>query len=153
MPRPSMLPPATPDLTDRSYWTGTIKMSLSKLFILRALFQAPAHGYEIARRVAEMTRGCCSPTEGTIYPVLRDFEAGGYVTRADVVVGGRERKVYTLTDKGRDALRTALIAWAEASQALESASRDLFPDGISEPSAAAECCSTSRSDPAGADHQ
>ncbi len=143
MPRTSMLPTPLPDLTDRTYWTGTIKMSLSKLFILRALFEAPAHGYEIARRVADMTKGCCSPTEGTVYPVLRDFEIGGYVTRAEEVVGGRTRKIYTLTAKGRDALKTALIAWAEASRALESASRDLFPGATGPHAPQDSCCSPS----------
>lgn len=143
MPRPPMPSSAAPDLTDRSYWTGTIKMSLSKLFILRALFEAPAHGYEIARCVADMTKGCCSPTEGTIYPVLRDFEIGGYVTRTEAVVGGRTRKIYTLTDKGRDALRTALIAWAEASRALDSASRDLFPGATGPHASLDPCCSSS----------
>lgn len=50
------------DLTSRAYWNGTIKMSLSRFFILRVLHQHPMHGYEIARAVAATTRGCCSPT-------------------------------------------------------------------------------------------
>lgn len=130
-----------PDLTDHAYWTGSIKMSLSKLFILRALFDAPAHGYEIARRVADMTQGCCSPTEGTIYPVLRDFEAGGHVTRKEETVAGRVRKVYTLTARGEDALRTALSAWSEATRALDLAARDLLPPpGADHETQATACC-------------
>lgn len=109
---------AAPDLTSRSYWNGTIKMSLSKLFILRALHDAPRHGYDIARTVEETTKGCCSPTEGTIYPVLHDFEERGLVTCEAEIVSGRERKVYALTDKGREALRVAVDAWMEITDAL-----------------------------------
>ncbi|WP_244635854.1 PadR family transcriptional regulator [Chthonobacter albigriseus] len=112
------VPKPTPDLSSRAYWNGTIKMSLSKFFILRVLHDAPMHGYDIARTVERATNGCCSPSEGTIYPVLREFEEGGYVTFETEVVGGRERKVYTLTDKGRDALRVAIDAWMEITDAL-----------------------------------
>nr|WP_245327587.1 PadR family transcriptional regulator [Xanthobacter flavus] len=46
------------------------------------------HGYDVARAVEATTNGCCSPAEGTIYPVLREFEEGGYVTAASEVVSG-----------------------------------------------------------------
>jgi DNA-binding PadR family transcriptional regulator len=107
-----------PDYTSREYWNGLIKMSLSKFFILCVLHTKPMHGYEIARTVERNTRGCCSPTEGTIYPVLREFEAGGYVTGRNELVNGRQRKVYTLTDKGRRAFAVAVEAWMEVTHRI-----------------------------------
>src|SRR3546814_9151513 len=68
------------DYTDRSYWSGIIKMSLSKFFVLCVLHEKPMHGYEVVQAVERSTKGCCSPTEGTVYPMLNEFEAGGYVT-------------------------------------------------------------------------
>jgi PadR family transcriptional regulator, regulatory protein PadR len=112
LPRPPV------DLTDRAYWSGTIKMALSKFFVLRVLHDGPSHGYDIARAVERTTSGCCSPTEGGLYPVLREFEQGGYVTWEAEIVSGRERKVYTLTDKGRDAFRVGVEAWMEVTEAL-----------------------------------
>ena len=109
---------AAPDYTSRAYWAGTIKMGLSKFFILRVLHDRPMHGYDIARTVERTTNGCCSPTEGTIYPVLREFEEGGYVTSVAEVVSGRQRKTYTLTDKGREAFRVAVEAWMDVTRAL-----------------------------------
>ncbi len=109
---------SSPDYTDRAYWNGTIKMSLSKFFILCVLYKRPMHGYDITRAVERTTNGCCSPTEGTIYPVLREFEAGGYVTYATEVVNGRERKVYTLTERGQEAFRVAVGAWMEVTASL-----------------------------------
>lgn len=99
------------DYTDVTYWNGLIKMSLSKFFILCVLNRRSMHGYDISKAVENTTEGCCSPTPGALYPVLKEFEAGGYVTVDPQVVGGRQRKVYTLTDKGREAFRVAQQAW------------------------------------------
>lgn len=133
MPPRAVAKPA-PDLTSRSYWNGTIKMSLSKFFILCVLHDRPMHGYEIARTVEATTNGCCSPTEGTIYPVLREFEEGGYVTANAEVVSGRERRVYTLTEKGREAFRVAVDAWMEITGCLLDTRRLVEADGCRSPS-------------------
>jgi PadR family transcriptional regulator, regulatory protein PadR len=106
------------DYTDRAYWNGLIKMSLSKFFILCVLQTRPMHGYEITRAVERATNGCCSPAEGTIYPVLREFEQGGYVTAHTEMVHGRQRKVYAMTERGRVAFQVAVEAWMEVTQCL-----------------------------------
>jgi PadR family transcriptional regulator, regulatory protein PadR len=121
MSKPSTLravtrPPV--DLTDRSYWAGTIKVALSKFFVLRVLHDGPSHGYDIARAVERITSGCCSPSEGGLYPVLRELEQGGYAIATAEVVSGRERKVYELTDKGRQAFRVGAEAWLDATEVV-----------------------------------
>jgi PadR family transcriptional regulator, regulatory protein PadR len=120
--RPAPAPPRI-DYAARDYWAGTIKMGLSKFFILRVLHDGPMHGYEVARAVEHTTGGCCSPTEGTIYPVLREFEAGGFLTVSETIVQGRQRRVYALTEAGRAAFRVALDAWMEATAALQDTGR------------------------------
>lgn len=124
-----------PDYLSRAYWNGTIKMSLSKFFILRVLHHKPMHGYDVSREVEKTTNGCCSPTEGTIYPVLREFEAGGYLTSDVQIVSGRERKVYSLTEKGRAAFRVAVESWMEITSSL-AASEVLIRKGRS----SGDCC-------------
>jgi len=101
------------DYTSRPYWNGMIKMCLSRFFILRVLWEQPMHGYEIAKTVERLTQGCCSPTEGSLYPVLREFESGGLLVSEAQSVGLRHRKVYTLTEKGRAAFSVAVEAWNE----------------------------------------
>lgn len=96
------------------YWNGLIKMSLSRFFILRVLCCRSLHGYEIAKEVASITDGCCAPTEGSLYPVLHEFEQKGLVTHTVETSGKRERKVYTLTEQGRTAYEKATRAWSEA---------------------------------------
>jgi PadR family transcriptional regulator PadR len=104
------------DYTSRQYWNGMIKMSLSRFFILRVLWEQPMHGYKIAKTVESLTEGCCSPTEGTMYPVLREFESYGLVRAEEQSVGSRNRKVYTLTDKGKEAFSVAVGVWNEVTQ-------------------------------------
>lgn len=113
------------DYTSRAYWNGLIKMSLSKFFILCVLNGRSMHGYDIAKAVESTTQGCCSPTAGALYPVLREFEQGGYVTVETTVVGGRQRKTYTITDKGREAFRVAVDAWMEVTSCLEASGQGL----------------------------
>ena len=108
-----------PDLLSPDYWNGTIRMSLSKFFILCVLQDRPLHGYDIAKEVERRTEGCCAPREGTIYPVLKQFAEGGYVTYESKIVSGRERKTYAITDKGREAFRVGLGEWMKMTKTLE----------------------------------
>lgn len=103
---------------DGKYWNGLLKMALSRFFILQVLNSGPVHGYAIASQISELTQGCCSPSQAAIYPVLKDFMHGGYVTCQEETACGRKRKVYSLTPKGRQAFRVAVEAWRETSQAL-----------------------------------
>ena len=100
----------------REYWNSLVKMSLSRFFILRVLCCRSLHGYDITREVSAITGGCCAPTEGSLYPVLREFEQNGLVSCRVEATGRRERKVYTLTDQGRTAYAAATEAWGEAAR-------------------------------------
>ena len=98
------------------YWSNLIKMSLSRFFILHVLHHQAVHGYEITKKVSAITHGCCAPTEGSLYPVLREFMDAGLVEVEAEVVSGRERKVYTLTPSGERAYETAANAWKEMAE-------------------------------------
>lgn len=103
---------------NETYWQGMIKMGLTKLFLLRALLEEPLHGYDLARRATDLSGGMCSPTEGTIYPVLREWEASGLVVGEWETVRGRRRRVYTLTEKGGAAFEAAYGAWIPAARSV-----------------------------------
>lgn len=103
---------------DEKYWNGLLKMALSRFFILRVLDAGPAHGYSIAKQISDLTRDCCSPSLAAIYPVLKEFTQGGYVTCQEETVSGRQRKIYSLTPKGRQAYQVAVQAWHETTGAL-----------------------------------
>jgi PadR family transcriptional regulator PadR len=98
------------------YWSSLIKMSVSRFFILHVLHTHPLHGYEISKEVAALTKGCCAPTEGSLYPLLREFMEAGLVTEEMQVVSGRKRKVYTLTPVGEQSYRVAAVAWSKVAR-------------------------------------
>ncbi|MDQ4106733.1 MAG: PadR family transcriptional regulator [Actinomycetota bacterium] len=110
------------EYTNRQYWNDIINRSLCKFFILRILYTQSSYGYEIIRNVAELTGNFCVPTEGAVYPVLRQFERDGCVTSEKRVVSGRERKVYTLTPLGREAFEVGAQVWEGAIPHIERAS-------------------------------
>ena len=102
------------DLTGERYWDGIVNSALCKLFVLCALLEAPMHGYALIQRIASMTDGFCVPTEGGLYPVLKEFESCGCATVSFETVEGRTRKVYALTEKGGEALNSGLDVWEKA---------------------------------------
>lgn len=114
---------------DKAYWNGLIKMGISRLFILRVLYEKPLHGYLITKRVAAVTSSCCAPTAAALYPVLHDFEKGGYLTCKAEIVNGRERKIYSLTPKGIEAYKIGLEAWQETALALIVAKKEFIESG------------------------
>jgi DNA-binding PadR family transcriptional regulator len=111
----------TRNYTTQGYWTSILNASLCKFFILRALCDGPAHGYEIIRRVARISDEFCVPTEGTIYPVLAEFQQCGCVTCRPEIVSGRTRKVYTLTPKGQDAYQAGEEVWQQGLSSVQRA--------------------------------
>ncbi len=72
-----------------------------RLYLLKLLDESPRHGYEVIRLLQDRFMGVYSPSPGTIYPRLARLEEEGLVTH-DEADG---RKVYRITDKGREELR------------------------------------------------
>jgi DNA-binding PadR family transcriptional regulator len=80
--------------------------------LLACLQSGAAHGYELMQRLYERSVGAFDLPEGTIYPVLRRLEKEGHVSSRWEQVQGRNRRVYTLTPKGRRHLRSQKEAWS-----------------------------------------
>jgi PadR family transcriptional regulator, regulatory protein PadR len=101
------------ELEKQAYWKSLINMSLSKFFILQTLNQGPTHGYALLEKMRLFTKGCCTPTYATIYPILTELAKGDYAVVKAESTGERKRKVYELTDKGKTAYQEALKVWRE----------------------------------------
>ena len=71
-----------------------------RLYLLKLLDESPRHGYEVIRLLQDRFMGVYAPSPGTIYPRLARLEEEGLVTH-DEADG---RKVYRITDKGREEL-------------------------------------------------
>ncbi len=92
-----------------------------RLYLLKLLDEAPRHGYEVIRLLQDRFLGVYSPSPGTIYPRLARLEEEGLVTH-DEVDG---KKVYRITDKGREEINARLDDLAELEEELTQSVRDI----------------------------
>ena len=88
-------------------------------FALATLIDGPLHGYAIVRRAAELSDGDVRLSTGTLYALLeRAIDARLVVAGDPYVEGGRQRRDYSLTPSGRDALRAEAERLAQAARAV-----------------------------------
>ncbi|MCE4624394.1 MAG: PadR family transcriptional regulator [Desulfurococcales archaeon] len=83
-----------------------------KSVILRILAEGPRHGYDIMKRIEEVTMGRWRKAAGTIYPLLESMKEEGLIEVVEVVetgVRGGKRVVYGLTEKGWKTLADILV--------------------------------------------
>ncbi|HEX4660342.1 MAG TPA: PadR family transcriptional regulator, partial [Streptosporangiaceae bacterium] len=92
-----------------------------RLYLLKLLDEAPRHGYEVIRLLQDRFLGVYAPSPGTIYPRLARLEEEGLVTH-DEVDG---KKVYRITDKGREEIMSRLDDLAELEEELTESVRDI----------------------------
>lgn len=102
------------DLTSEGYWRKLINQGLIKFFLLKVIYKdKESYGYKIVKRIEELSDGTCRPTESTIYPALEQLKKEGYANCREISAGARVRIVYSLTEKGRSAYRSAAKSYGE----------------------------------------
>lgn len=83
----------------RHFFGGFVRMH-----VLYHAAKEPVWGVAI---MAELERHGYRLTPGTLYPILHQLEAAGYLTAKTVVVSGKRRKNYRITKAGRKLLSDA----------------------------------------------
>ena len=80
--------------------------------ILSILASGESYGYEIIKRVREMSDGEIQWTDGMLYPVLHRLEKKGFIeARWSISETGRKRKYYRLHQSGVKELETQRNQW------------------------------------------
>jgi DNA-binding PadR family transcriptional regulator len=88
------------DIITRTFFAGFIRLHLlyhasqEAVFGLDMIRELGRHGYQL------------SP--GTVYPILHGLERDGFLLSHKEVVGGKVRKVYTITELGQSVLAESL---------------------------------------------
>lgn len=87
--------------------------------ILVLLARAPRHGYAIMKAVEMESEGRVRLSTGTLYGALARLLEQGWIERVvekSVQTKGRERRVYTITSRGREALGAEMrrLEWLTA---------------------------------------
>ena len=87
----------------------------------------PKHGYAIMKEVKELSKGRIKFSTGTLYGAIRRLLEQGWIKRVtdpEPNPTERERKAYTLTDKGRKAVNTEV----ERLKSLVSTAKQQIPE-------------------------
>jgi DNA-binding PadR family transcriptional regulator len=92
-----------------------------RLYLLKLLDESPRHGYEVIRLLQDRFLGVYAPSPGTIYPRLARLEEDGLVTHEEV----DGKKVYSITDKGREEIRSRISDLADLEDELTESLRDV----------------------------
>ena len=72
----------------------------SRFYILTILYEGPANGYSIISRFRKRVKKEVSPS--LVYPFLQQLEQKGLVSHTKKPVGEKEKKVFELTQSGRE---------------------------------------------------
>ena len=101
----------------------SVQRDASQMLILSVLADKPLYGYAITKEVAARSGGELKMTPGVLYPLLATLERSGLIAATWEVIrsdrrpdetdgeddaGGRRRKWYRLTPKGRRQLAKAV---------------------------------------------
>jgi transcriptional regulator len=96
-----------------------IKRGSGELAILALLNREPLHGYEISKRIAELTGGVLQFNLASLYPLLYRMEKRGWVKgNWEEAKNGRKRRYYRLTPAGKKQLVPLRKEWGLFFRAL-----------------------------------
>lgn len=100
----------------------TLKKGTAELLVLAQLEDGPRHGYDIAVRIEQRSKGAVVFNVASLYPVLYRLEAQGSISGRWVErAGQRRRRFYRLTPAGREKLARQRRAWAVFMSAVQRA--------------------------------
>jgi PadR family transcriptional regulator PadR len=89
------------------------------LLILKTLSLEPMHGFGIARRVEQLSRGVFKVNPGSLLVALQRLERAGWVdARWLQTENARRARVYSLTRTGRLALDRETADWRRRASAI-----------------------------------
>jgi PadR family transcriptional regulator PadR len=91
------------------------------LMVLRTVDAlGPIHGYGIARRIEQVSKGLLELNQGTIYPSLLQLEQAGWITaKSGTSENNRKARFYSITRAGRKQLAAEAENWRRISEVIE----------------------------------
>ena len=98
--------------------TDVIQGTLDML-ILKTLSLEPLHGFGIARRVEQISRGVFKVNPGSLLTALQRLERAGWLDSAwRQTENSRRAKFYTLTRAGKKQLEVETADWSRRASAI-----------------------------------
>lgn len=99
--------------------SNTLVAASTKPVILALLLSGETYGYQILKRVRQLSGGKMKWSSAMLYPVLRRMEKEGLIrSEWRVSAEKRMRKYYMLTDRGRKEFEVEKARWLNIQDAL-----------------------------------
>ncbi len=87
--------------------------------LLTIISKKESYGYEIIKKVKEISNSKIEYKDGTLYPVLHKLEKKGFIKSYwKVTDSGRERKYYKICEKGKKELCVEKENWGIINQII-----------------------------------
>ncbi len=99
--------------------TDLIKGSLRTIVLKLLKENGRMYGYEITRKVEELTAGKIKLTYGALYPVLHKLESEGVLVTEQENYNNRIRVYYSLTEKGHSMVSEKIRELMEFIESLQ----------------------------------
>ncbi len=99
--------------------TDLIKGSLRTIVLKLLKENGRMYGYEITRKVEELTAGKIKLTYGALYPVLHKLESEGILITEQENYNNRIRVYYSLTEKGHSLVSEKIRELMEFIESLQ----------------------------------
>lgn len=99
--------------------TDLLKGSLKSIVLKLLAENGRMYGYDITRKVEELTAGKIRLTYGALYPVLHKLEAEGAVITESENYNNRVRVYYRLTPAGKETMLEKVKELEEYLQAIQ----------------------------------
>lgn len=100
---------------DKGLVSGSMTMLLLKL-----LEEKDMYGYEMIDTLRKRSNNVFELKAGTLYPLLHSLEEKQLVSSYEQEAGGKLRKYYSLTKKGRGLLQEKASEWEKYASAVNS---------------------------------
>jgi PadR family transcriptional regulator PadR len=89
------------------------------LLILKTIALEPMHGWGIAQRIRQISKGVLQVNQGALYPALHRLEQNGWIrAKWGESDNNRRAKYYALTAAGRKYLGQEQANWQRLSSAI-----------------------------------
>lgn len=99
-------------MANRAGKTDVLQGTLDLMILQTLATLGPQHGYAIAVRIEQISRGALQLNMGTLYPGLMRLEQRGLLrARWDVTENNRKARFYELTAAGRRQLAAERAEW------------------------------------------
>ncbi len=92
---------------------------VAPMAVLELLAREPMYGYQLGEQLELRSGEVLTLGKGTLYPLLYNLEAKGFVVAEDREADtGRRRRYYIITDKGRKELERGRKQWDKLREGL-----------------------------------